>query len=252
MVSESIDSIAEQIVGAYQSGIQVAAPSQTSEELSVDDAFAVQDAVARRRAGDGSTRIRGFKAGLAIPPFTGRALAHDIVLDRGSIPFSELCQPLVEPEVAFVLGDRLAGNDLTIADVFRATDFVLPAFEIIDRRTTAEGDPKRTDIIADNGWFGRMVLGGSPVSVTDIDLANIFVDLHADGKVVERGRSNKASANPAHAVIIIAGLLDSIGLALEPGQVVLTGSCTTPYEPSEGSVVRAVFHGLGDVEVSFT
>ncbi|MEX2374364.1 MAG: fumarylacetoacetate hydrolase family protein [Dehalococcoidia bacterium] len=252
MASASIESIVDQIVEAYRSGTQVAVPSQADGEFSVDDAFAVQDAVARRRAGDGSTRIRGFKAGLATPPFMGRALAHDIVLDRGNIPFSDLSQPLVEPEVAFVLGDRLAGTDLTIADVFRATDFVLPAFEIIDKRTTSEGRAKTSDIIADNGWFGRMVLGGSPVSATDIDLADIPVDLYADGKIVERGRSNNASANPAHAVIIIAGLLDSIGLALEPGQVVLTGSCTTPFEPSQGSVVRAVFRGLGDVEVSFT
>lgn len=251
MTQQLIDDITEQLVEAYRSATPVRAASEVGGALSVDDAFAVQDAVARRRAGDGSTRIRGFKAGLATPPFTGRALAHDVVLDRGSIPFAELSQPLVEPEVAFVLGDRLGGTDLTIADVFRATDFLLPAFEIIDRRTIAEGDPERTDIIADNGWFGRMVLGGSPVAVTDIDLADITVDLYADGKVVETGRSNNGSANPAHAVIIVAGVLDSIGLALEPGQVVLTGSCTRPFQPSEGSVLRAVFHGLGDVEVSF-
>lgn len=39
---------------------------------------------------------------------------------------------MVEVELAFILKDRLEGDQVTIFDVLSATDYVVPAVEIID------------------------------------------------------------------------------------------------------------------------
>ena len=243
---------AQRLLDAQERVQAVAGPTQLGDSLSVDEAFAVQAMVADRRAGDGSRRIRGYKAGLGAEPFTGRALARDVVFHGGDIPFAEMITPKVEPELAFVVGERLEGDDLVVTDVLRATDFVVPGLEIIDSRLEGGMGSPRSDLIADNGSFGRAVLGTCPVGVAELDLADVAVELAQDGKVMDRGRTDRASSHPAHAVVIVAALLHHLGMALEPGDFVLTGSCTTPLEAVAGTVVSARFQGIGAVEVQFT
>jgi 2-keto-4-pentenoate hydratase len=240
------------LIGAYETGTLARLPSQQVGELTNAEAFAIQTAVLELRAGSRPALTKAIKAGLSDPPLLGRALGQDVVLDRGVIDGERLVAPLLEPELAFVIGERLEGDDLTVADVLRATEFVLPAFELVDRRIDCQGMPPITDIIADNGWLGLVVLGGSPARLTDLALADIAVELRVDGELVSQGRSNRPGANPAHAVVVVAALLHGVGLAIEPGQVVLTGACTEPLKPRRGSTVNALFRGLGDVEVVFS
>jgi 2-keto-4-pentenoate hydratase len=175
-----------------------------------------------------------------------------MMVDGGCVALEDFLQPLIEPKVAVVLGDGLIGDVLTVADVLAATAFVIPAFEIVDRRIGGLGLPPVTDIIADNGWLGRVVFGGPPRTLTDVRLGATPVELQVDGKILARGRSGLAGVHPAQAVISVAKLLHRMGLGLQPGQAVLTGACSHPYLPRQASTVRAVFGGLGDVEVSLT
>lgn len=242
----------QRLLDAHAGVKPVAGPSAAGDALSEEEAFAVQAAVAEARAEDGHSRVCGYKAGLGPDPLTGRVLHRDMVLHGGNVPFSALIAPKIEPEVAFVMGDRLGGNQLTITDVLRATDFVVPAFEIVDSRLEAGFASPRTDLIADNGAFARAVLGGSPVRPDQVDLAHVAVELEENGRLVAAGRSNTATAHPAHAVMFVAGLLHKIGLALEPGDFVLSGSCTTPFVASADTALSARFQGIGSVEVAFS
>lgn len=62
-------------------------------------------------------------------------------------------------ELAFLLKDDISGPDATIFDVLRATEYVVPALEILDSRIEMEG---RTivDTISDNAAMGAMVVAG--------------------------------------------------------------------------------------------
>ena len=75
-------------------------------------------------------------------------------------------RPLVEQEIAFVMGARLQGPSVNAADVVRATDFVLPAFEIVDSRYTAGARRCSSTASRDGASCGFVVLGGNPARLS--------------------------------------------------------------------------------------
>jgi 2-keto-4-pentenoate hydratase len=245
---------------AAERGAEPTAPlSESFPAMDLDDAYEIQREGIRRRLAAGSS-VKGHKVGLTSramqeqfdvgEPDFGHLMSDMFVLEGTSIDVNELCSPRVEPEVAFVLGVDLAGPGLTVADVLRATAFVLPALEVIDSRI-AKWQITLADTIADNASSARVVLGGRPVAVDALDLRLIGTVLSINGKVEEVGATGAVLGNPASSVCWLANKLASFGVALEAGQVVMAGSCTRALPVGAGDRVRAEFDGLGYVSVGF-
>jgi 2-keto-4-pentenoate hydratase len=70
--------------------------------------------------------------------FDDMAIAHG-----GDVPTDELIQPMVEIEVAFILGRDLAGPGVSRDDALAATESVAPSIEIIDSRITEWSTSRR-------------------------------------------------------------------------------------------------------------
>lgn len=228
-------------------------------ELTVDDAYAIQRINIEEKVRDGAT-VRGHKVGLSSramqemmgvrEPDYGHLLGDMFVFEGDRVPTAELLQPRVEIEVAFVLGASLPTQGCNVADVLRATEFVLPSIEIIDSRI-ADWQIGIVDTIADNASSARVVLGGNPVRLTDVDVRAIGATLRSNGEIVETGTAAAVLGNPATAVAWLARTIGRFGIALEAGHVVLPGSCTRAVTVRPGDVVRADFDALGHVDVSF-
>lgn len=248
------------LVVAEQRSEPVSPLSEMFPALDLDDAYAIQRIGVGRRTASGA-RVAGHKVGLTSramqeqlnvgEPDYGHLLSDMFVLEGAAIPASELCSPRVEPEVAFVLKHALAGPGLTVADVLRATAFVLPALEVIDSRI-ADWRITLPDTVADNASSARVVLGASPVPVDRFDLRLIGAVLWKKGKVEETGASGAVLGNPASAVCWLANKLAGFEIELEAGQVVMPGSCTRAVPVAPGDQVRAEFDGLGFVSVGFS
>jgi 2-keto-4-pentenoate hydratase len=233
--------------------------SETFPSLDLNDAYAIQRLSVEDRLNAGA-RLQGHKVGLTAramqeqfnvnEPDYGHLLSDMFVLEGTEIAADELCSPRVEPEIAFVLGNDLAGPGVTVADVLRATEFVLPALEVIDSRI-ADWRITLCDTIADNASSARVVLGGSPVAVDALDLRLVGVVLSRNGKLEETGASGAVLGNPVSAVCWLANKLAGLGAGLQAGQVVMPGSCTRATAVGPGDQVRADFDGLGFVSVSF-
>src|SRR5271168_1562460 len=111
--------------------------------MTIDDAYAVQSAWVALKTGAGRT-VKGQKIGLTSKamqyssnisePDYGALLDDMFFQDGSEIPFDRFIVPRLEVELAFVLAKRLEGPDCTMFDVLNATDFVVPAIEIIDAR----------------------------------------------------------------------------------------------------------------------
>lgn len=237
----------------------IAPLSETYPGIDVVDAYEIQlaNAAARRDAGG---RVRGHKVGLSAramqkmlgvdEPDYGHLFGDMFVFEGETLRAADFCAPRVEPEVAFVLGAPLAGPDCTVADVLRATEFVLPAIEVIDSRV-AEWRIKLVDTVADNASSARVVLGGSPTSLEDVDVRLLGAVLRRNGEVVEVGASGAVLGNPATALAWLANKVHSFGVTLEAGHVVMPGSCTRAVAVGPGDSVRADFDVLGYVSVNF-
>ncbi|MCU1458758.1 MAG: 2-oxopent-4-enoate hydratase [Actinomycetia bacterium] len=227
--------------------------------VSVVDAYEIQRLNVARRQEAGAL-LRGHKVGLSSKvmqrmmnvdePDYGHLLHDMFVFESDPVDAAALCAPKVEVEIAFVLKARLAGPGVTVADVLRATDFVMPSIEIIDSRIE---NWKLTiaDTIADNASSARVVLGGNATSVIGIDLRNIGAVLWKNGEIVTSGAAGAVLGNSATSVAWLANKVHAFGITLEPGHVILPGSFTPAIDVARGDSVTAVFDRLGPVATKF-
>jgi 2-keto-4-pentenoate hydratase len=229
-------------------------------KLDTEDAYAIQQTNVAERIRSGAV-IRGHKVGLSSrvmqkmmgvdEPDYGHLLDDMFVFEGDTIETGGLCMPRVEVEVGFVLGRTLPGRSCNVADVLRATEFLLPAIEVIDSRIQ-NWDIRLCDTIADNASSCRVVLGGNPVRLIDLDdIRSLQASLSLNGTEVAQGCADAVLGNPATAVAWLARKLDSFGVALEEGHVILPGSCTKAFDVAPGTTARATFDRLGPVEVHF-
>ncbi|MEU6644898.1 fumarylacetoacetate hydrolase family protein [Saccharomonospora sp. NPDC046836] len=227
-------------------------------ELDLATGYEVQDAVLRRKVEAGQTVV-GVKLGLTSrakqermgidSPLTAW-LTDAMVLPVGApVPLDELIHPRVEPEIVFVLGERLRGPGVTAATALAAVRSVHAGLEVIDSRYT-DFSFALPDVVADNASSARFVVGGKAVPPQRLDLALEACLLEVGGKVVATATGAAVQGHPAEALALAANALGRRGVALEAGWVVLTGGLTDAVFVEPGATVTAEFASLGSLSVT--
>jgi 2-keto-4-pentenoate hydratase len=229
-------------------------------DIDVVDAYEIQLANIRRRLADTGGMVLGHKVGLSSKamqemmgvdePDYGHLLADMLQFEDTPVVASRYLQPRVEVEVGFVLGADLPGEGCTVDDVLRATEYVVPAIELIDSRI-ADWKIGLCDTIADNASSAGFVLGQARVSPADVDVKTIDAVLTRNGEVIAEGRSDAVLGNPVTAVAWLSRKVESFGVRLREGDIVLPGSCTRAIDARAGDEFVADFTGLGSVRLSF-
>lgn len=233
-------------------------------EMSVADAYAIQGINIEKRLEQGlfgaPTRVVGRKIGLTSKaiqdwlkvsePDFGTLLSDMVVADDGEADTSVLLQPRAEAEVAFVMNRDLKGPGITATDVMRATEFVVPAIEIIDSRI-ADWKITYEDTVADNASSGLFVVGSTPMPLDGLDLRLCGMALRKNGKVVSTGAGAACLGHPVNAVVWLANKLGELGSEIREGDVVLSGALGPVTPVQQGDFLEAVVDGLGKVRVKF-
>jgi len=227
--------------------------------IGVADAYDIQlrQIAAKRAAG---AKVVGKKIGLTgkaiqqqfgvSTPDYGHLMDYFPIPDGGEVTASELIQPRVEPEIAFVLDKPLRGPGVNLAQVLAATRYVTPAFEIIDSRIK-EWKFKYEDTVADNGSSARFVLGSEQRAVDELDLRLVGMVFKKNGEDIGNSAGAASLGNPAAAVAWLANALAEYGIGLEPGEVILPGALTKSFDAAPGDTFSASYDGLGSVNVRF-
>ncbi len=251
---------ADHLAKAVAQGKGVAPITSLYPDITPAEAYQIQLVTIQRKLEQGY-RVVGKKIGLTSQamqkllgvdqPDYGHLLDDMVVENGGEIPFHKVLQPRVEGEIAFVLKRDLTGPRVTELDVLQATDYVLPALEIVDSRI-ADWKITLPDTIADNASSGLYVLGGKPVSVDKVDLAQIGMVLYKNGEIVNTGVGAAALGNPATCVAWLANKLFEFGIVLKAGEVVLSGALSAAANAAPGDHFQARLAHLGEVSVRFT
>ncbi|GAA2055170.1 2-keto-4-pentenoate hydratase [Williamsia deligens] len=251
--------IADDLARAEESATAIDPPTSAHPDLDVVDAYEIQLINIRRRL-DAGARIAGHKVGLASEamqqmmgvdePDYGHLLDTMQYHQGTPIDASAFCFPRVEVEVGFLLGEDLPGANCTNGDVVDAVEWVVPSIELIDSRIR---DWRITlcDTIADNASSLGWVLGDERVGIEDIDVGDIDAVLHRNGEVVAKGNSSAVLGNPLTAVAWLARKVDSFGVRLKAGDVILPGTATRAIDIRPGDDFHAEFTGLGSVSLQF-
>ncbi|CAN7173339.1 2-oxo-hepta-3-ene-1,7-dioic acid hydratase [Variovorax sp. LjRoot84] len=261
-----IQQLATELHESEKSRVQLRHFSRRFPEMTVEDGYAISREWVKTKLTEGRV-VKGHKIGLTsramqlssqiTEPDYGTLLDDMFFEQGGDIPFTRFIAPRIEVELAFVLGRRLQGPHVSIFDVLAATDYVVPAIEIIDarieqfdRETKA---PRRVfDTIADNAANAGIVTGGRPVKPDAVDLRWVSALLYKNGVIEESGVAAAVLNHPATGVAWLANKLAPWGECLEPGEVVLGGSFTRPTTGLPGDTFHADYGPLGSISFRFT
>ncbi len=228
-------------------------------DLTLDDAYAIQLRNAARRLATGARRV-GYKVGVtsaetqaqfgvAQPDFGH--LFEDMVHQDGSVvEVAQFIQPQLEVEVGLILGRPLVGPGVAPEQARQAVEWVAPCFELIDSRIRAWGGGI-ADSVADNAFSAGIVVSERRTPLRDVDLELVHVTAFADGQLIGRVPLGTGPRDPISVLAWLANALSSHELALEAGQLVLSGSLLPPLMIRPGLRVRAEMEVLGGVAVEF-
>ncbi|TFI46125.1 2-oxopent-4-enoate hydratase [Diaphorobacter sp. DS2] len=228
-------------------------------DITIDDAYAIQQKMLARRLAAGE-KVVGKKIGVtskAVMDMLGVFqpdfgwLTDGMVFNEGqAVQANTLIQPKAEGEIAFVLKKTLKGPGITAADVLAATEGVMACFEIVDSRIR-DWKIKIQDTVADNASCGVFVLGDRLVDPRDVDLGTCGMVLEKNGDIVATGAGAAALGHPANAVAWLANTLGAHGIALEAGEVILSGSLGIMVPVTAGDNLRVTIGGIGGCSVRF-
>ncbi|MBL8451867.1 MAG: 2-oxo-hepta-3-ene-1,7-dioic acid hydratase [Zoogloea sp.] len=257
--------LARQLHAAEKAREQILAPSLQHPDITIEDAYAVQKTWVGLKLAEGRV-IKGHKIGLTSramqqssqidEPDYGTLLDDMFFHDGADIPAGRFIAPMVEVELAFVLGKRLEGTELTLLDVITATDYVIPAIEIIDARChridpTTKRPRKVFDTISDNAANAGIVMGGRPIKPMDVDLRWVSALLYRNGVIEETGVAAGVLNHPANGIAWLARKFAPHGVALEAGQVILAGSFTRPVPARPGDTFHVDYGPMGAITCRF-
>ena len=254
--------IVADLIETYRTRKALPLLTQTYPQIEEGDAYAIQRDFVAHRVAQGR-QVRGYKVGLtskAMQDMSGTsepdfsAMTDDLFLPENTpLAAVDFFRPLIEIEIAFVMKHALKGPGVLPVDVLRATEFVLPAIEIVDFRVGPAPGMTVVDTVADLAACGAAVLGANPRRLEDIDLRRVHGQMIINGKVEQEGFASAVLGNPVTSVAWLANKLGEFGITFEPGQTILTGSFVRAMPVKAGDEVVARFdHGLGDVLTAFT
>jgi 2-oxo-hept-3-ene-1,7-dioate hydratase len=257
--------LAQELHDAEKSRVALEHFSKRFPDMDVADSYAIQRDWTQIKIGAGRI-AKGHKIGLTsramqmasqiTEPDYGILLDDMFFRDGSDIALSRFLVPRVEVELAFVLGKRLVGPNVSIFDVLGATDYVVPAIEIIDARIEqfdrVTKVPRRVvDTIADNAASAGVILGGRPIKPDALDLRWVGALLHKNGVIEESGLAAAVLNHPAQGVAWLANKLALHSEALGAGETVLAGSFTRPVAAAAGDVFHADYGKLGSIAFRF-
>lgn len=259
MDKSKIEKYGDELYDALINRKAVAPLTDREADITIEDAYQIQQRMIQRRLDAGETII-GKKIGVTSKvvmdmlkvdqPDFGMMTSGMVFNEGESIDTSTMIAPRAEAEVAFVLKSDLMGPGVTAADVLRATDFVVPCFEIVDSRIQ-DWKIKIQDTVADNASCGVLVLGGRRKSPADIDLALAGMVLEKNGEIISTSTGAAVQGSPVNAVAWLANTLGNLGIGLKAGEVILSGSQSPLVPVKAGDSLVCTVGGLGGTSVRF-
>lgn len=259
-----IDAAAQALLAAEAERRQIGLLSVAHPDMTLDDAYAIQTTQMQPKL-DAGRHVIGWKIGLTSKvmqdalgidtPDSG-VLYDDMLFESGArVPNTRYIEPRVEAEIAFVLKGPLEG-DVSRADVLAATDYVVPALEILDTRILradpGTGQRRRIfDTVADNAANAGIVLGDTRHAPDAFDLRWVGAIVKKNGETVATGLGAGVLDDPVEGLVWLARRMHTYGQRMNAGDVVLSGSFISPIECPGGTDIAADFGAFGQVHIDF-
>ena len=259
MNNELINQLGDELYNAFVSQTTLVPFTEQFPDISLEDAYRIHQRFIQCRL-DAGESVVGKKIGVTSKPVQdflgvfqpdfGQLTSNMIYAEGDTMNLDELIQPKAEAELAFILKEDLQGPGITAMDVIRATDYVVPCFEIVDSRID-NWKIKIQDTVADNASCGVYVLGETRGDPKKLDLTLAGMVLEKNGELLSTSTGAAVQGSPVNAVAWLANTLGTLGIPFKAGEVILSGSQSQLVPIENGDTLTCTVGGLGSCSVSF-
>ena len=259
MEQTKIEHYGDALYQAFLSRDPIAPLTDREPSITIEDAYQIQLRMIQRRLDAGETVV-GKKIGVTSKivmdmlgvnqPDFGQLLSGMVFNEGEPIVAASMIAPKAEAEVAFLLNRDLQGPGITAVDVLRATECVMPCFEIVDSRIQ-DWRILIQDTVADNASCGVLTLAGQRRSPRHLDLALAGMVLEKNGELVSTSTGASVQGSPVNAVAWLANTLGRLGIGLKAGEIILSGSQSPLVPVKAGDSLHCAVGGLGGTTVRF-
>ncbi len=257
MDSKDLEALAQRLQSARLEAREVAPLTTDTPALTLDDAYAVQEAGVRLRLVDGE-RLVGLKMGLTSEakrkqmsldsPVYGVLTDRMQVADGGTLPLKGSIHPKIEPEVAFKIARELRGS-ITLEQAAEACSGVAPAMEILDSRYRGFKYFSLPDVVADNSSSSLFVVAQAWRPIAGLALDRLKMTMSVNGEPKQTAESSAISGNPLVSIVQLCELLARRDRTLPAGSIVMAGAATVAEALHPGDRIALVVENLGSVSV---
>jgi 2-keto-4-pentenoate hydratase len=255
-----VDEMSRALLAARRERRPIAPLTERFPDMTIEDAYAVQQGLVAGLLADGDTII-GYKLGLTSKPMQemlgvdqpdyAPVLGSTVYPDGGDVPCDRYIAPRMEAEICVVLDQPLSGPHCTAAQAWAATRGLIAALEIVDSRI-ADWKIKLADTVSDLASNGAVAFGSRVVPLDEFDPALIGMVFTKNGELVATGAGAAALGGPIDAVAWLANTLHPLGVTLPAGAIIMTGALHAAVPFEAGDVFRADFDRLGPITLRTT
>lgn len=237
------DDIAASLFEAHQNARVASPPTARQTDLSIADAYAIQNAFVSLRLDD--DELGGFKAGLTAPaaqesfgvshPISGALFRSGERRNGAAVASDDFRALLLETELGFRMGTAISQS---VADIYSLRECVAACLPMVELAELCYGDGKATgvDLIAANSASAAYIRGTLP-DWRDEDLNQIPVTFQRDGETLHEAISGDVMDNQWQALLWLVNDVISHGHVVEPGMYLMTGSIGPPHPGLPGEYV---------------
>ncbi|MFC5602661.1 2-keto-4-pentenoate hydratase [Sporosarcina koreensis] len=228
-------------------------------QLDEESAYFVQEQFIQKQTTIHNAEIAGYKISMTSAetqaiadtnePAYGTLLSTHIQHSGNSIVLSSLFDPLIEPEIMFILQEDLSPN-ADEEEIIQKSK-VCAGIEIPDARYI-DWFPNFSlaDLLCDNTATGLVVLADPIEPLTFDQFETIEMELFHNGEKISEGVSSAVLGNPVSSVAWLSEKLAKKNKVLQQGMVISSGTFISPLVAKEGTY-KVTYSHIGDVEITF-
>lgn len=258
MTQNEIAKAAELLCSAHENHCQLL-PSvllNTRPPGSIDEAYAIQDAVAQRRWIEQGGRTHAWKTGAPnnqTAPYAAPIPPSVVYEGPTELVSSHFHIIGIEAELAYRFGRDLPPKDAayTAEEIGDAVEGVYVAIEVVDTRLKDWQQAGKLWQLADNQINGALVMGTGRSDWNVLDPLQQSVELWVNGQQFMTRQGSHPMIDPRPLVTWIINHCAGRNGGIKAGDIVTTGSWTGLEFVEPGSHVVARFAGVGEATVSF-
>jgi len=251
-----VEQMVAEILAACENQTQIQYLTKTHGSFSIERAYEIQAVLAKglsKRLGN----LSGYKVAYASKaaqeqfgvdePASGPLFRLQRVPSGSKLAASAFMEITLETEIAFTIGKRIETPIRNVEKLKKHVKWVHAAFDVGDYRfVSGPTKPTPQDAIA-TGVGAHFHVLGPGVAAEKIDVDAITLKLLRNQETIAESPATNVMGSPWNSLLWLANNLVKTGRALEPGDVVISGTAAPAYK-TKGSKIKGRYRGeCGDL-----